>query len=109
MAVATTSFELSEADVERLALRVFDRVKVLLDPAGNQNFLSEQEMAKWCGLSVQTLRRLRWAGVVVPSRVAPLLGYSADDRDAMTTLMKDPVRWPEAMAAARNARANSEG
>jgi len=108
MASVTSEVDLTEKDMGNIAHQVFELMKPLLDPANHRCFLNENEAAQWLGISVTTLRRLRWAGLVCPSRTAPLIGYSQDDRLQIVALMSDPVRWPEAMEKARTARANPE-
>ncbi|MEW4564688.1 hypothetical protein AB1K70_19260 [Bremerella sp. JC770] len=94
---------LEEQDYEVLAEKVFQRIQPLLDPHTQCSFLSEKDTAQWLGISHATLKRLRNAGFVSPSRSHPLTGYSREDRDAIVKLMSDQKRSSAAMASAKDA------
>ncbi|WDI42109.1 hypothetical protein [Bremerella sp. P1] len=100
---------LEDQDYEVLAERLFQKIQPLLDPGNCSNFLSENDTARWLGISPSTLKRLRFAGFVRPTREHPLIGYSREDRIEIVTLMSDSKKWADAMSTAKDQPATSRG
>lgn len=100
---------LEDQDYEVLAEKVFQKLQPMLDPGNCSNFLNENDTARWLGISPSTLKRLRFAGFVSPTRDNPLIGYSREDRLAIVKLMSNPQKWAAAMSAAKDQPATSRG